>query len=583
MPSFRGDRRSRAAQGALGLRVLVLGLLTLVGLDLLRIKADLEPRSGRPLDPSTLNTVDEGGGLGTSAADRAAPRTAAEGRAAELPCSMCSHLPLAGRQVHGDPRPHSVAARRVTSGARPPPPSAGRVDAPAAAGRASGSAGRALDVTTSSCTSSEAGGGGSHPGPSRTRARRAAPRSARQPGSSIRAGEGGPARARRRPSRRCGRCLRGPRRTRPVPDPRGQQRRDGRRGGASHHRGRAHRRRRVDRRRASSSARTRRPAASRRAVAAATGTRSMSPGSTPTSSSTTSAMSPDFATMWPASLEKSPTENGIGPVDGVIFVDTAGSPGRLLQIIGPVTVDGTTYDGDTSWATSTRSPARSTTAGRRRRCPRRGPPTSRDRGARRCSTRSPRATCLPSRWRRRGWRAARPEPPHAHLVEGSRGGPRGAVPEPAQRRAPSRTGSWSLHRTIGADELDFYLPADRLDSTWTVYSDDRASIRMTITSPAGVAGPNARRTSTSARRTRAPTEYGSFLAVYLPSVVHDAENLALPVLTRLPATVPSRPPVRVRRIPRGQTQVTRRRFSLPLSLDALTSWSSRACHRSSTT
>ena len=58
----------------------------------------------------------------------------------------------------------------------------------------------------------------------------------------------------------------------------------------------------------------------------------------------TNVMSPNFPEV-ARIAENISDQNVIGPVDGVIFADTVALQ-SLLQIIGPVTVDGVTYDGD---------------------------------------------------------------------------------------------------------------------------------------------------------------------------------------------------------------------------------------------
>ena len=93
----------------------------------------------------------------------------------------------------------------------------------------------------------------------------------------------------------------------------------------------------------------------------------------------------------------------------------------------------------------------------------------------------------------------------------------------------------------------------------------RFDLDITITNPAGVAtSPYIDFSSPYA----APTEYGSFLLVYLPSdALRRAEHRAGPHPPR------PRRPGRGRgdgaADPRGDTQVTRVSFSLPLSVDAI--------------
>jgi hypothetical protein len=119
-------------------------------------------------------------------------------------------------------------------------------------------------------------------------------------------------------------------------------------------------------------------------------------------------------------------------------------------------------------------------------------------------------------------------------------------------------------QNIGASKLDFYVPVT-VDGNVELYTDHRRiDLDIKITNPAGVAtSPYIDFSSPYA----APTEYGSFLLVYLPTEAYDVENL-VPGLTRLARDGPVAAAGMVLRIPRGQTQVTRQSFSLPLSVDA---------------
>jgi hypothetical protein len=100
----------------------------------------------------------------------------------------------------------------------------------------------------------------------------------------------------------------------------------------------------------------------------------------------------------------------------------------------------------------------------------------------------------------------------------------------------------------------------------TLYTDRRRfDLDVTITNPDGVAtSPYIDFSSPYA----APTEYGSFLLVYLPSEAYDVQN-DVPGLTRLARDGPVAVAGMVLRIPRGQTQVTRVSFSLPLSVPSI--------------
>lgn len=62
----------------------------------------------------------------------------------------------------------------------------------------------------------------------------------------------------------------------------------------------------------------------------------------PSQAYTSAVMTPNFPTAGQISHDISP-HNPIGPIDGVIFVDTV-TLQQLLSVIGPVTVDGITYD-----------------------------------------------------------------------------------------------------------------------------------------------------------------------------------------------------------------------------------------------
>jgi hypothetical protein len=120
-------------------------------------------------------------------------------------------------------------------------------------------------------------------------------------------------------------------------------------------------------------------------------------------------------------------------------------------------------------------------------------------------------------------------------------------------------------QNIGASKLDFYVPVT-VDGTVEIYADHRRfDLDVTITNPAGVAtSPYIDFSSPYA----APTEYGSFLLVYMPSEAYDVEN-RVPGLTRLARDGPAAVAGMVLRIPRGQTVVTRVSFSLPLSVGVI--------------
>jgi hypothetical protein len=270
----------------------------------------------------------------------------------------------------------------------------------------------------------------------------------------------------------------------------------------------------------------------------------------------TDVMSPNFPEVARVAASIS-DQNAIGPVDGVIFADTVALQ-SLLQIIGPVTVDGVTYDGDNAarilinenyikYGTAEDAPAR------------------RDQQSvvaktlfKAMNERHVPILKLASRLQLLAQ--------SRHLLIASKD-----AGENELFHAAGATGELTpdsllvASENIGASKLDFYVPVT-VDGSVELFTDHRRiNLDISITNPAGVAtSPYIDFSSPYAN----PTEYGSFLLVYMPQSAFDVQN-PVPGLTRLARDGPVSVAGMVLRIPRGQTQVTRLSFSLPLSVDAM--------------
>ena len=270
----------------------------------------------------------------------------------------------------------------------------------------------------------------------------------------------------------------------------------------------------------------------------------------------TGVMSPNFPEVARVA-EAISDQNAIGPVDGVIFADTVALQ-SLLQVIGPVTVDGTTYDGENAarilinenyikYGTADAAPAR----------------------------REQQSVVAKALFKALNERhvpilklASRLQllAESRHMLISSKDASEDEVFRAAGARGELDANDLLVtSQNIGASKLDFYVPVT-VDGTVELYADHRRfDLDITITNPDGVAtSPYIDFSSPYA----APTEYGSFLLVYMPSDAYDVEN-RVPGLTRLARDGPAAAAGIVLRIPRGQTQVTRVSFSLPLSVDAI--------------
>ncbi len=270
----------------------------------------------------------------------------------------------------------------------------------------------------------------------------------------------------------------------------------------------------------------------------------------------TDVMSPNFPAVADVAARIS-ARNVIGPVDGVIFADTVALQ-SLLQIIGPVTVDGVTYDGTN--AARILINENYLRFGDLDAAPERRERQSAVAKAlfKALNTRDVPLFALASRLQLLA--ASR------HLLISSQ--------DPAEDdlwRASGASGELEADsllvasENIGATKLDYYVPVTVDGSVRRLESGRRFDLSIMITNPVLTqSSPYIDGGSPYAN----PGEYGSFLLVYLPPSAYDVQN-AVPGLTRLARDGPVLAAGMVLRIPRGETQRITLSFSLPLDVDAL--------------